>query len=496
MVQAHECEIIASDLKDASRRLPEADEEQWKHFAVRQLRARRRLADMARFYHACPCYMARTHLLAANAIALGRFCGFSASYDRLGEALSPVMRNGEPRSALWMGYRTACSEGRPWEIRDELWLAAHMADFEAVRKAGMDREFYAEANMRTDDPTWQLLRRHMEVTLGARMIDRAAIAGMVAYETAIARTMRHGVAQLLKAGHRLLMCYAWETARALLAPFKEPDRGLFSYRRCAIELIRYSVTAWTASKTFRRGIRARDRGVSASENSWPLLAEVLGDRMEEVHPLIHRFYTNPSDFDVTASLQLHTLPARFWSRLATLLTGQGLFESSLDNIPARFRVFRREDGSMHFVRELYCKDTLRVFDSDFVVREVNGRPTLSEVFVDLRTEVIMEVMPMGDGGVRIQSAAITFWGWRMPAVGIQVAFETQVLPGANGEDILHITGNLLMQPKSGWGKFFAYKILRRPELLGRLQYEARPRPADPARPPGTTDLSFARPNKL
>jgi len=49
---------------------------------------------------------------------------------------------------------------------------------------------------------------------------------------------------------------------------------------------------------------------------------------------------------------------------------------------------------MHFLRELYMGETLRVFDSDFVVKTVNGLPTLFEVFVDKHIEVEMSVTPL------------------------------------------------------------------------------------------------------
>ena len=472
MVNSLPGEPVPSDLREAKRYLPSGAAEDLADFALRQLRARRRFTEMVRFYRESPCNMARTHLLATCAIALGRFCGYSASYDRLGEALSPVSPDGQPRTALWTAYVVACRGGRPLEVRDEFWLAAHMADFEAARQANLDQEFYAEAEIRSKDPTWQLLRQHMEVTLGARMIDRAAISGMVAYETAMAQSMAHGVGRLARAGGALLSRYAREAARALLLPAREPERGLLSYRRSAMALVLYTATAWTTSRTFRRGVRARDRGVRSEEDGWPLLTQVIGDRIGEIHPLINRFYTNPSEFAVMASLELHTLPARLWSRAATLLTGQGLFESSMENIPARFRVFRRADGSMHFIRELYCRDTLRVFDSDFVVRVVNGRPTLSEVFVDLGAEVRMEVTPLGDGGLRIESSGFIFRGVPMPALALQVSFETRVIRQEDDSETLEIAGTLQMNPASTLGRLLAYKILRRPRLLGRLRYQA------------------------
>jgi len=202
-----------------------------------------------------------------------------------------------------------------------------MHDIHEVCAAGLDAEFYSEADAHAADPTWRLLRRHMEVTVGACVIDSSALAGAVAFETAMARTMARGVSRLFTAGWSLLAYYAAEAARAFLIPGGGSPRPLVGYRRCALGLLRYTATAWTASGVYRRGIRQRDRGCGASDEGWPLLAHVLGERVREVHPLIVRFYTNPAPFDVKASLRLNTIPARFWSRLATLCVGQGLYES-------------------------------------------------------------------------------------------------------------------------------------------------------------------------
>jgi hypothetical protein len=246
------------------------------------------------------------------------------------------------------------------------------------------------------------------------------------------------------------------------------------YRRCALGLLRYTATAWTASGVYRRGIRQRDRGCGASDEGWPLLAHVLGERVREVHPLIVRFYTNPAPFDVKASLRLNTIPARFWSRLATLCVGQGLYESDRAEIDARFRVFRRADGSMHFVRELYCGGSFRVFDSDFIVRETSRGPTLFEVFADLGVDVEMEVTPLPDGGLSIRGRDVYLRGVRVPAFGLRVEFWSRVVRSGDGAESLQIDGHLLMQPRTAWGRVVAYRVLRRPERLGSIHYTARP----------------------
>ena len=133
--------------------------------------------------------------------------------------------------------------------------------------------------------------------------------------------------------------------------------------------------------------------------NWSLLEMAMGERVSEnINPLIHEFYANPSRFDVMATLKLETLPASFWSRFLTSLFGQGLYEADLKEIPTRFRIFKRKDGSMHFIRELYCNGKFRVFDSDFVVE--NGK--LYEVFTDLNAAVEMEVSPIENGGLSIR----------------------------------------------------------------------------------------------
>ncbi len=404
---------------------------------------------------------------------LGRFAGFSKSYDELGEAFMPVDGEGNPRTAAWQDFAKACAAHRPMEVRDELWLAAHMKDLDTVKAAHLDEAFYQELGARQQDPTWQLLKQHMEVTVGARLLDSAALSGAIAYETAFGSSLVVTVNRLFTAGWTLLGRYAWETSRALLAVHNEPQRNLIGYRRAALELVRYSLTVWSASKVFRRGIRAKERGSLANVEGWNLLEEVLGERVSQVHPMIVDFYTNPSRYAVKAQLELKTIPAKFWSWMATLLVGQGLYEADGEAIDARFRIFRRRDGSMHFIRELYCGDKMRVFDSDFIVREIEGKPALFEVFVDLQVDVEMEVNPRPEGGLSIRGKNIYFRGARLPMTGLQVEFQSQVMM-IEDQETLKIDGHLLMQPRTALGKFFAYKILRRPEQLACIHYTVTP----------------------
>ena len=460
------------DLRDARRYLRGVSHSEIEVFASRQLRSRRRLSLMLRFYRTHHCRLARLHLLAACAVTLGRFAGYSKSFDDLGAAFMPVDLAGRPRTAEWEAYARACDEGRPLELREELWLEAHMKDLELVRIAGLDEAFYAEAVENKSEPTWGLLRQHMEVTLGARLMDSDALSGAVAYETVFAQSLVVTVKRLFTAGWLLLGCYAWEATRALLSVKREGSGPLVGYRRTALELMRYSVTAWTTSRVFRRGLRARERGRRAGGEGWPLLEQALGERVSEVHPMIVDFYTNPERYRVKARLELHTISARLWSWLATLIIGQGMYETDREEIDARFRVFRRADGSMHFIRELYCGDALRVFDSDFVIREVRGRRALFEVFVDNGIDVEMDVQPASERGLVIKSRDIYLRGLRLPSTGLQIEFRSQVTIDSERRQWLHIDGHLLMKPHTSFGRFVVRKVLRRPEQLGCIHYVA------------------------
>jgi hypothetical protein len=457
---------LPCDVVDAARFVEEASRLE---FARRQLRSRRRLALLIAFYARSRCRMANVHLLAAHAITLGRFCGVSASFDAIGDELMPVDDDGAPRSAAWAAYAEAGAAKRPVDLRDELWLAAHVEDNERLREKRLDVAFAEEAERHPGEPIWALLRQHMDVTVGARLVDRSALAGLVAHETVLADGLRSALGRLVRTGWLLMARYVVEAARAVVTPAREPERGLASYRRAALGLAFYFVTAWGAARVVRRGLRQRQRGRDGVGDSWPLLDEVLGARAGEVHPMIRDFYANPARFSVKAALELHTLPARLWSRVATLLVGQGLYEADAGEVDARFRVFRRADGSMHFVRELYCRGALRVFDSDFVVREAR----LYEVFVDMGVSVEMDVKPLPGGALSIRGVNVYRRGLRLPPVWLKVEFQSRVDVLPDGAEELRIDGHLLMQPDGAVGRFLAYKVLRRPEELGCIHYRAR-----------------------
>ncbi len=456
--------LAAPNLQEAKKYLPKANEDEQRLFAERQFRARERFAELKKFYGENHCRMTRLHLLASAAVTLGRFAGFSKTFDAMGEFFMPLDRTGEPRTAEWREYAKACEQKLPVEVREELWLAAHFKDLQNVRETGLYAKFENESAQNGRDPVWQLLQQHMDVSLGVRMLDNSAISGLLPYETAIAESLVLTVKKLVTAASRLVFLYSKESASAILNFREKTPPDLYSYRRTALEMTRYFLLSLSVSKIFRRGVRERERGRRAETENWSLLETVLGEQALEIHPLIRDFYANPSRFDVTATLKLETLPARLWSRALTLLFGQGLFETNLSEIPARFRIFQRADGSMHFIRELFCEGKYRVFDSDFVVRNEK----LYEVFTDLNASVEMHVKPIEDRGLSIEGKRILFYGRQMPSIGLTIEFQSRV-----HDETLKIDGRLTMQPKTKFGRFFAHKILRRPQDLGSIHYTAR-----------------------
>ncbi|HVE83638.1 MAG TPA: hypothetical protein VND93_12345 [Myxococcales bacterium] len=394
--------------------------------ATRQREANDRFDRLVRFYASHGCRMSRVHVLTAAAVTLGRFCGLSESFHRIGEALMPITEDHRLRTRAWRAYARACERGLPVEIRDELWIAAHLRDMERVRSAGLVTAFERELRRHPGHPLYRLLHQHMEYTLDARLIDGPALAGAVAGETAVAQGFALGLRRMFRAGWALIACYAKETLRALARPREPGDR------RTALHLLLSLCTAWTAARVYRRGVRALHRGRDArSDDAWPLLAQVLGKDVRRVHPRIVAFYSNPGRFPVRAWLTLETVGSRVVSWLATRFLGQGLYETDRGPLPARFRVYRREDGSMHFVRELYCGGSLRVFDSDFVVRPdgPGGRPALHEVFPDCGIDVQMEVRVLPGGGLSIRGHAVRFHGLRLPVLPLEVEFVSEVAGG-------------------------------------------------------------------
>lgn len=456
------------DTREARRYLRGVTDADLQAFAERQIRSRRRLAMLLKFYSAHDCRMARLHLLAACAVALGRFAGLSKTFDEMGAYFMPLDESGAARTNEWLEFIQACEQKLPLEVREEKWLAAHFADLQTVRDNGLYQKFEDESAQRKQDATWQLLQQHLDVSLGVRMMDKFAIAGMMPYETVIADSLALTTRKLFTAGSRLLARYAAEAARAVVSFEKQKD--LPTYRRTALLMTKYTVASLAAAKIFRQGVRARERGRIASETeNWNLLPATLGERISEIHPTIIEFYQNPAKFDVTASLKLETAPMRFWSWALTLLFGQGLYEADLNEIKARFRVFSRRDRSMHFVRELYCRDRLRVFDSDFVVR--GGK--LFEIFTDLKIAIEMLVKPIENGGLSISGTKLFWHNRKMPLVGLHVEFQSRVEKDETGAELLKVNGVLQMQPRTKFGRFVAFIVLRRPKILGSIHYVAQ-----------------------
>ncbi|XXF79995.1 DUF4166 domain-containing protein [Myxococcaceae bacterium GXIMD 01537] len=448
--------------------------------AHRMLRCRARLTGLAAFYRAHPCRMARVHLLAASAVMLGRFWGVSAPFARLGEAVMPMDGAGRPRTRAWEAYVRACEDGLPVEVRDERWIDAHMLDVAGARASGLEAAFLDEARRHGDEPLWRLLVQHLELTLGARLFDQPALAGAVPGEAAMARGMALAVGRLVRAGWCLLRHYALATVRGLLMSSRPRSDGLLDDRRVALLLLGSFVTAWTAASVYRRGVRALHWGRQVGPNDgWPLLAAALGPAVSRVDPRVVRFYANPGAWTVRASVDLRTWGARMLAWTSIRLLGQGVRECSTHLFPARFRTFRRADGSMHFVRELYCDGVLRVFDSDFVVRD----GTLYEVFVEQGVEVELEARVLDGGGVSLRARRVWWRGLPVPTCGVGIEFRVYPEPGSS--EHVTITGTLTHQALGGGEKAA--------RVLGVLRYEAAagstrasPAPLFPARRVGAS----------
>ena len=470
-----EPQLCEADLQDTGRFLLGASDAVKEEFAVRQLHARRRMTQMLRFYRSFPCRMARLHLLAACAVTLGRLCGYSREFDDMGEMFMPVTPEGVVRTREWEAYIQSCIARHPAPVRDELWIAAHMNDMHKVQRSGLDQEFYEKAAGHSRDPMWRIVQRHMEVTLGARLMDSEALSGEIALETAIAHSLVVGLKRLFSKGWDLIRYFARETAFAILAPERGPKREFASNRQVAMALLKNTVLCAAAYRTYQRGVKTMGRGTERADAHWPLLDQALGARVHEVHPLIVQFYSNPARFHAKVSVHFSTLPARLGSMAATLLLGQGLYEAHLNAIETRFRAFRRADGSLHFVRELYCDGKLRCFDSDFVIRTLDGSPRLFEVFDDLNVSIPMQMEPASDGGLLIHGGEIFYRGVRLPALGFHVEFRSRVVEDPEQPE-LRIEGRLLMQPRSRLGAFLVRTLLRRPEELGGITYVVRALP--------------------
>ena len=90
----------------------------------------------------------------------------------------PLTRENQPRTVEWQNFIEACEENLPIEVREELWLDGHFKDLKNVRERNLEAKFEHEAEQHKNEPIWQLLKQHMDVALGVRLMDKSAITGI------------------------------------------------------------------------------------------------------------------------------------------------------------------------------------------------------------------------------------------------------------------------------------------------------------------------------
>ncbi|MCO4745461.1 MAG: hypothetical protein KC912_11785 [Proteobacteria bacterium] len=459
-----------SELRDADRH----DALDGDAFVARQRRARERAAQLASFYRRYPSRTGPLHEVAAASIALARFAGRSEAYHAIGEGLMPTNAAGEPRTPSWAAYIASHVEQHPDDVREEWWLVAHLEDMEAVRAAGWVDVFADEREQHTHDPVWALLEDHIAVTLGTRVHDREALSGQLAVETAIATSLNGVVTRQARTAVRLLRTYAAASARALLFGGPVVEGGRPSDRALVLQLVRSTLRLGLVGRTWRLGVRRRARGAERQGQAWsliPHLREVLGEETAKLHPTVVRLFERMDTFEMSARVHLESkLGLPVLARFATVLLGQGMYESHLEDVPARFRLFKRDDGSIHFVREFWCEDAVRVFDSDFVVRKVDGHAELVEVFQDLRVGARMRTEVLADGGLSMTVIGLWVRGlYRRPGPFV-VCFTTR--PTDDGQ--LHVLGEMRLQPANAIQRFWYTRVLRLPDRPGFIEYTAVP----------------------
>lgn len=458
-----------SELADARRYLGDADPAD---FVRRQRDARLRVALMNGFYVRFPSRMGALHELAAAGIAVARFAARSEVYDAIGERLLPVDADGRPRTPAWSAYVASFHEGLPADVREERWLAAHFADMQAVKAEGWIERFADERAEHRDDPAWDMLAEHIGVTLGTRVQDGAALAGRVALETAIASSLRQVVVRQWRTGAGLVRQHVASAIWATLSggPWVPPH--LPSDRRLVLRLVVATVGALRIARVWRLGVRRQARGAEGPGAAWsltPSLEAVLGPGLPGIDGQVAAMFSAMHSFQMTASVHLYHRAGVVAAWLATLLVGQGMYEAHLDEVEARFRLFRRDDGSLHFVREFWCEEAVRVFDSDFVVRDVDGRPTLLEVFAELGVACQMRTEVLPDGGLAMTVVRLFVGGVSLPVGPVQVCFETRP-DGAR----LRVTGVLDVKPRSAWEQLLFARLFALPERVGEIRYFATP----------------------
>jgi hypothetical protein len=442
-------------------------------FVRRQRAARLRVVLMDAFYVRYPCRMGALHRLAAAGIAVARFAAVSEAYHAIGDGLCPSDAEGRPRTPRWEEYVAAFEAGHPADLREELWLRAHLEDMEQVKAQGWVERFAEERDAHRGDPMWERLDEHMRVTLGTRLQDREALAGEIALETAIASSLAKVVRRQLVTGLGLVRTFVAASAGATLrgGPWVPPH--LPSDRRLVWALCRATAATAGVGRIWRLGVRRRDRGAEREGAAWslrPSLEAVLTDRLEGIDPDVLRLFEAMHHFRMTASVHLYHRMGRGLAWMAALLLGQGMYEEELDQVPARFRLFRRDDGSLHFVREFWCDEAIRVFDSDFVVREVDGHPTLLEVFVDLGLAARMRTEVLDDGGLSMEVVGLFVRGLPVGVGPARVCFETRPC----GDGCLDVSGVLDLEPTTRLGDLLWHRWLGLPRRVGEIRYRARP----------------------
>lgn len=445
-------------------------------FAVRQRAARLRVALLDAFYARYPCRMGTLQQLATAGIALARFAALSEAYHEIGDRLLPVDRDGLPRHAAWRAYVDACDRALPSDIREERWLAAHVLDMEQVKADGWMERFAEERAAHVGDPTWDMLGEHMDVTLGTRVADREALAGHIALETAMATSLNRVARRQLVTGARLIRTYVLAAVRATLWSRTPPD-GLPGDRALVCRLCLATLKAASITRVWRLGIRRQARGVENTMTSWslvPSLEQVLGPDAARMHPVVRRLFHEMHGFRMEASVHLyHSLG--WWAAFAgSILMGQGMYEQHLAAVDARFRLFQRADGSLHFLREFWCEDAVRTFDSDFVVREVDGKPTIIEVFADLGLAARMRTEVMDDGGVSMTVVGLFLRGVPVGVGPFHVCFETHPVPGS--ADRVDVSGVMDLRPRNAFERWWFHRVWGLPARIGEIRYYADPVP--------------------
>ncbi|TVQ94932.1 MAG: hypothetical protein EA397_00315 [Deltaproteobacteria bacterium] len=442
-------------------------------YLLRQRRARERVALKRAFYLRYPCRMATLHRLASTAIAIARFAALSECYDEIGEGLMPVTREGRPKGPHWESYTRAFEQALPADVREERWLIAQFHDMEQVKAEGWVERFYEEQEAHPNDPTWALLRHHMDVSLGTRLQDGEALAGQVALETAITSSLRELVGRRLWQTLRLVAGYSAASARAMILGGPRVQPHLPSDRGLVWQLVVSTAQAARITRVVRAGIRHSNRGIERLDQAWsllPSLERALGSQVHDLHPSIAQLFSAMHTFRMVVSVHLTNRLTGWLAWGATLLVGQGMYEQHLDSVPARFRLFKRPDDSLNFVREFWCDEAVRVFDSDFVVREVDGHPTLLEVFRELGVAAQMRTEVLEDGGLSMTIVRLFVRGFPVGIGSFFVRFETRPA----GERDIVVTGVLELRPKGTLGRGFWHSLLRLPQHLGAIRYEASP----------------------